>query len=134
VAALSEQQLAFLMTVAERIVPGAADLDREGRSRFTEIVSRALADRPRSIQKQFGVFLGLVRWAPLLRFGARFDRLRPENQDAVLRWLLDAPVAKLRSGFWGLRALAFMGYYGQPEVWPALGYTPSFNGNERLHG
>jgi hypothetical protein len=122
------------MTVAERIVPAAADLDGEGRSRFVAIVSSALADRPSSIQKQFGLFLGILRWAPLLRFGARFDRLRPDRQDAVLRWLLDAPVAKVRSGFWGLRALAFMGYYGQPEVWPRLRYTPASNGNERLHG
>ena len=37
-------------------------------------------------------------------------------------------------GFWALRALAFMGYYGQPEVWPSLRYTPSSDGNEMLHG
>jgi hypothetical protein len=75
-----------------------------------------------------------MRWLALLRFGAPFDRLSPANQDAMLRWLLDAPLTKLRGGFWGLRALAFMGYYGQTEVWPSLRYTPSFNGNELLYG
>jgi hypothetical protein len=122
------------MRVAARIVPAVADLDVAGRSHFVAIVSKALSDRPRSIQRQFGLFLGVLRWAPLLRFGAPFDRLPPAHEDAVLRWFLDAPLGKLRSGFWGLRALAFMGYYGQPEVWPSLRYTPSFKGNEMLHG
>jgi hypothetical protein len=134
VPSLSEGQVAFILHVAARIVPAVAGLDDARRQGFVAIVSKALADRPRKIQRQFALFLGIVRWAPVLRFGATFDRLRPERQDAVLRWLLDAPVAKLRGGFWGLRALAFMGYYGQPEVWPTLHYTPSFNGNERLHG
>jgi hypothetical protein len=122
------------MRVAERLVPATATLDADGRSRFTAIVAKALSDRPRSIQRQFGLFLGVVRWAPLLRYLARFDRLAPAKQDAVLRFLLDAPLAKLRGGFWALRALVFMGYYGQPEVWPAIGYAPSFAGNERLDG
>jgi hypothetical protein len=122
------------MCVAGCIVPAVADLSAEGRSRFIAIVGKALAERPLSIQRQFVLFLGLMRWLVVLRFGAPFDRLSPADQDAVLRWFLDAPLAKLRGGFWGLRALAFMGYYGQTEVWPSLRYTPSFNGNERLHG
>jgi hypothetical protein len=134
VAPLSERQWVFLMRVAERIVPAAGTFDADGRVRFVAIVSKALADRPRPIQRQFGLFLGLVRWTPVLRYLAPFDRLSPQRQTAVLRWLLDAPVAKLRGGFWAMRALVFMGYYGQPEVWPSIGYTPSFAGNERLHG
>jgi hypothetical protein len=131
---LSERKWVFLMSVAARIVPAAADLNAEGRARFLAIVNKALSERPRATQRQFALFLGIVRWAPLLRFGAPFDRLPDEDQDAVLRWFLDAPLGKLRGGFWGLRALAFMGYYGQTEVWPSLRYTPSFNGNEMLHG
>ena len=131
---LSQRKWAFLMCVAGCIVPAAADLDADGRSRFIAIVGKALVERPRSIQRQFVLFLGLMRWLTLVRFGAPFDRLSPANQDAALRWLLDAPLAKLRSGFWGLRALVFMGYYGQTEVWPSLRYTPSFTGNEMLHG
>jgi len=134
VSPLSQRKWAFLMCVAGCIVPAVADLSAEGRSRFIAIVGKALAERPLSIQRQFVLFLGLMRWLVVLRFGAPFDRLSPADQDAVLRWFLDAPLAKLRGGFWGLRALAFMGYYGQTEVWPSLRYTPSFNGNERLHG
>jgi hypothetical protein len=134
VSPLSERQWRFLLSVAARIVPAVADLDDTGGLRFVAIIGKTLAERPRAIQRQFALFLGLVRWAPLLRFGAPFDRLPPADQDAVLRWFLDAPLGKLRSGFWGLRALTFMGYYGQPEVWALLRYTPSFRGNEMLHG
>ncbi|HVN76691.1 MAG TPA: hypothetical protein VMT19_10275 [Thermoanaerobaculaceae bacterium] len=131
---LSERQWAVFLRVAERVVPAVAALDEGGRGRFAGLVRKALAERPRSIRRQLGAFLTMLRWAPLLRFGAPFDRLSGARQDAVLRWLLDAPVLKLRSGFWGLRALAFMGFYGQPEVWPAVRYAPSFDGNGRLHG
>ena len=131
---LSEKQWAFLMEVARRVVPETAALDAAGRERFVAIVGKALADRPRSIQRQFALFLGVIRWAPLLRFGAPFDRLAPERRDAVLRAFMDAPLAKLRSGFWGLRVLIFMGHYGQPEAWPSIRYAPSFRGNEMLHG
>ncbi len=115
-------------------MPPIAALDGAGRERFAAIVGTALAGRPRSLRRQFALFLSVVRWAPALRFGAPFDRLAPAVQDAVLRWFMDAPVAKLRGGFWGLRALVFMGYYGQPEAWSAVRYAPSFSGNEFLHG
>ncbi len=131
---LSEKQWAFLIKVARRVVPETAALDAVGRERFVAIIGNALSDRPRNIRRQFALFLGVIRWAPLLRFGAPFDRLAPEHRDAVLRWFMDAPLGKLRSGFWGLRVLIFMGHYGQPEVWPAIRYTPSFRGNEMLHG
>ncbi|MBZ5586947.1 MAG: hypothetical protein LAO05_00100 [Acidobacteriia bacterium] len=130
---LSKRQWRFFLAVAARVAPPCERLDPAGQARFNAIVGKALAARPRSLQRQFRLFLTLLRWGPALRFGASFDRLEPVRQDAVLRWLLDAPILKLRSGFWGVRALAFMGLYGQPEVWPALRYAPSFNGNRFLH-
>ena len=42
-------------------------------------------------------------------------------------------MAKLASGFWGLKTIVFMGYYSQDAVAPMIGYTPSFAGNESLH-
>jgi hypothetical protein len=131
---MSERQWRFFLVVAARVAPPCERLDAAGQARFDTIVGKALADRPRALRRQLGLFLTLLRWVPALRFGVPFDRLGPVRQDAVLRWLLDAPILKLRSGFWGVRALAFMGLYGQPEVWPALRYAPSFDGNRFLHG
>ncbi len=131
---LDRQRWATFLAVAGRVVPAVAGLDAAGRERFAAIVGTALAARAPALRRQFTLFLSVLRWAPALRYGASFDRLAPTAQDAVLRWLMDAPLAKLRGGFWGLRALVFMGYYGQPETWGAIAYAPSFAGNERLHG
>jgi hypothetical protein len=75
----------------------------------------------------------VIRWAPIVRYGRPFDRLGAVRQDAVLAWLQDAPVAKLRSGFWGLKTLAFLGYYGRPAAGDTIGYRPSRDGNALLH-
>ena len=72
-------------------------------------------------------------WLPLFRWGTSFERLSGPRQDRVLRWLQDAPLTKLRAGFWGLKTLVFMGYYGQPELWPELPYEQLLDGNEALH-
>ncbi|MBD3857823.1 MAG: hypothetical protein IFK92_15125 [Acidobacteria bacterium] len=39
----------------------------------------------------------------------------------------------LRKGFWGLKAMIFMGYYGQPETNEIVGYAPELDGRARLH-
>jgi hypothetical protein len=130
---LNERQWQLLLHIGASIVPEVTGLDAEGQRRFRELVGGALAQRPRSMQRQFALFLGVLHWLPALRFGRSFDRLGARQRDAVLRWLLDAPVMRLRSGFWGLRTLVFMGVYGQPQSWPAIGYRPSFDGNQHLH-
>ena len=121
---LSLKKTEFLRVLAARIVPETADLDAEGRDRFFGIIDDALASREASVRKQFATFLGLLKWAALPRYGAPFDKLSADRQDAVLRWFEDCPVALLRSGTWGLKAMIFMGYYGQPETNHLVGYRP----------
>ena len=130
---LSQEKAEFLQVLAARIVPETTDLDAAGLSRFFGIIDGALQDRPASVRRQFAVFLGLLRWAPLARYGSPLDKLRTARQDAVLRWFEDCPVSLLRKGFWGLKAMVFMGYYGQPETNELVGYAPEFDGRERLH-
>jgi hypothetical protein len=130
---LTDDKAEFLMVVAERVVPEVADLDERGRARMLVIIDRALGDRPESVRKQFGTFLGVVKWAPVVRFLTPFHRLSAVRQAAVLRWFEDCPVSLLRKGTWGLKSIVFMGYYGRTEVWEAIGYEPSFDSRSRLH-
>jgi len=131
--ALPRERALFFELVAARIVPELASLEPERMARFIGIVDGALMDRPPELRRQFGALLGLIRWLPLLRWGTSFERLSGPQQDRVLRWVQDAPGARLRAGFWGRKTLVFMGYYGQPEVWPELPYLPRLDGNEALH-
>jgi hypothetical protein len=130
---LSSEKSEFLQVLAARIVPETTELDAAGLSRFLGIVDGALLDRPESVRKQFGTFLGVLRWSPAVRYGRRFERLAVDRQDAVLRWFEDCPVSLLRKGFWGLKAMVFMGYYGQPETNELVGYAPEIDGKAGLN-
>ena len=121
---LSREKTEFLRVLATRIVPETTDLDGAGLDRFFGIIDDALASREPSVRQQFATFLGVVKWAPLPRYGGPFDQLSGDRQDAVLRWFEDCPVGLLRSGTWGLKAMVFMGYYGQPETNHLVGYHP----------
>jgi hypothetical protein len=129
---LPADRVAILWRVASRVVPEVGSLDRDGRADFERIVDRALSDRPGSVRRQFGVFLKVIELAPMLRYGRPFRRLSGDRQDAVLRWFQDGPVGLFRQGFWGLKAMVFMGYYGRPQVWREIGYAPEFDSLERL--
>ena len=125
---LSDKHAAFLMVVATTITPEVASLDAEGRSRMAAIIDAALQNRDATTRRQLGTFLSAIRLAPVVRFGRPFDRLDGCRREAVLRWFESCPVALLRSGFWGLKVLVFMGYYGQPDIAAEIGYAPSFDG------
>jgi hypothetical protein len=130
---LSQEKAEFLQVLAARIVPETTELDAAGLGRFFGIIDGALQDRPSSVRQQFATFLGVLRWAPLVRYGSSLDKLRAERQDAVLRWFEDCPVGLLRKGFWGLKAMIYMGYYGQPETNRLVGYAPEIDGRAGLH-
>jgi hypothetical protein len=130
---LSQEKAEFLRVLAARIVPESAELDAAGMSRFFGLIDGALLERPPSVRRQFGIYLGLLRWAPLARFGGPFEKLSVDRQNAVLRWFESCPVDLLRAGFWGLKVLIFMGYYGQPETNAVVGYAPERDGRAGLH-
>jgi len=130
---LSQEKAQFLRVLAARIVPETADLDAAGMSRFFGLIDEALLERPPSVRRQFGTYLGLLRWAPLARFGGPFEKLSADRQDAVLCWFESCPVGLLRAGFWGLKVLIFMGYYGPPETNAVVGYAPERDGRAGLH-
>jgi hypothetical protein len=130
---LSQEKAQFLQTLAARIVPDTTELDAAEAGRFFRIIDDALQEREPLVRRQFAVFLGVLRWAPLFRYGAPLEKLRTTRQDTVLRFFEDCPVSLLRKGFWGLKTMVFMGYYGQPETNLLVGYTPEFDGTAGLH-
>jgi len=133
VGVIPERQRTLLRLLAVRLVPESAGLTLAQHDDLLAVVEHALADRPVGMQRQFRGFLGLLRWAPIVRYGCRLDSLTPSRQDAVLGWFQDCPVQMLRSGFWGVRTLVMMGYYTRPEVMAAIGYHPEADGNAVLH-
>ena len=120
--------------VATVVVPGFETLDAGQREAFRSIIDEALRDRPTAVRRQLAVFLRLLDLAPVARWGRRLGALRPERARRALEWFQEAPVDRLRKGFWGLKALVFMGYYGQPELWPEVGYAPLHDAREKLDG
>jgi hypothetical protein len=129
---LDSSSRATLWLLAARIVPATVGLGEGGRRDFEEIVASALMDRSPATRRQFAAFLRVIRFAPLVRWGRTFDRLDGGRQDRVLGWLQDCPVTLIRKGFWGLKVMVFMGYYGRPESWAEIGYEPRFDSRERL--
>ena len=129
---LSDEHIELFMAIAQTVTPEVASLDADGVARMTAIVDQALLDRDPSTRKQLGTFLGVIRLAPLLRYGRTFPGLDPTPRTVVLRWFENCPISLIRKGFWGLKALVFMGYYGQPERWSEIGYAPEIDGRERM--
>jgi hypothetical protein len=133
VAALTRPQREFLLAIAPRIVPAAAHLTSEGRDAMAALIDGTLASRTPAMRRQFGLFLRILRWLPFLRHLRPLDRLDGARQDAALRWFQDHPLQIVRGGFWGVRTLVLLGYYGQPAHAESIAYAPSIDGNAVLH-
>lgn len=116
--------------IAATVVPEAAALDEPAWTALEAIVTDALVARSPKTLRQLLLFIRLVEWLPLLRFGHRFTQLDPARRTRVLAGLQDAPALLLRRGCWGLRTLILMGYYGRPEAWRQIGYRAEPRGWE----
>ncbi|MCP3978627.1 MAG: gluconate 2-dehydrogenase subunit 3 family protein [bacterium] len=132
-AVLESSRAELFLAIAGRIVREVAAFDDTARTAFLEPVQKTLASRSPSMRRQFALFLSILRWSPILRYGRSFESLPTEQQDAVLSWYFRSPLAILRKGFWGLKTLVFLGYYGRPDVGESIAYRPQRDGNARLH-
>ncbi len=111
-------------------VPEFAALDERGWAEAEAIVERFLSTRPAAVRSQLTLLIRLLDALPLLRYGRRFTGLDDARRRRVLEALQDAPVLLLRRGIWGVRTLAFMGYYARPEAAAAIGYRADPRGWE----
>lgn len=108
--------------LAVTIVPRASGLDDEGWRALETIVDEALAPRPESMKRQLRLFVRVLQWLPLLRHGRTFARLDARRRAEFLRGIERSRILLVRRGFWGLRTLVLLGYWGRPEAAASIGY------------
>jgi hypothetical protein len=108
--------------VAVLCVPASQELDEAGWARVESIVEDALGGRPASVRRQLVLFLRIIEVLAVIRHGRRLGSLSAARAQAFLSSLERLPLLAVRRGVWGVRTLAFMGYYGQHGVHAELGY------------
>ena len=116
--------------LAATCVPEASSLDERGWAAAEAVVEQALTERPAKVRRQLGLLIRLLEVLPVLRWGRRFTRLDPVMRLRFLEALQGSPLLLLRRGVWGIRTLAFMGYYARPEAAGLIGYRADARGWE----
>jgi hypothetical protein len=116
--------------VAITIVPEAEALDDSGWSELESAIEKGLETRPESMRRQLRLFVHAIDFLPLFRFARKFRSLDSAKRTAFLLALQDSPLLLLRRGFWGLRTLVFMGYYGRDDAQRTIGYRADPRGWE----
>src|SRR5438876_1093355 len=114
--------------VATCVVPEASRLDAAQWDEMEAIVAGAIAARPRAVQRQLALFLILVEWFPLLRYGRRLSRLDPAGRTKFLDRRRRVPDARrhddpgVRVGVWRLDGRVYGDLAdGAPTRHPRLG-------------
>jgi len=116
--------------VVSTVVPEAGQLNERGWQELESLVETTLEGRPPAMLRQLRMFLRLIQWCSVLRFGRRFSSLSPARRARMLTYLEDHRIELVRCGFWGLRTLAFLGFYGRAETLQAIGYAANSRGWE----
>ena len=125
---------AVFRAVVVTVVPDAKQLDEPNWLALEALVEDALEIRTPTLRRQLQLFLRAIEWLPVVRYGRTFTALGTEQRSRVFRYLQDHPVERIRCGFWGLRTLALLGYYGRPDGADAIGYRPDARGWEAVQG
>ena len=114
--------------VAATMVPEAASLGEPEWREAEAIVARVLAARPAGVRRQIGLFLRVLDFASLLGYRRRLAALSPDERTQFLESLSKSRLLLVRRGIWGLRTLAFMGYYARGKAAQEIGYRASPSG------
>lgn len=116
--------------IVSTVVPEAGQLDEQGWREVESLVEAFLRDRPPAMQRQLQLFLKTIQWLCLFRYGRKFTSLSAPRRAQFLSRLQDHPIELIRCGFWGVRTLAFLGFYGRADVLQAIGYAADPRGWE----
>ncbi|MEJ2319799.1 MAG: hypothetical protein P8Y10_07180 [Gemmatimonadales bacterium] len=120
--------------LAITIVPGAARLDAEAWMDVEGRIEAALRMRSPRLRRQLRLLILALEWGPLLRHRRRFSNLDAAHRAQILDRMQRSSTLLLRRGFWGLRTLVFLGYYGRPEIRRSIGYRAEPGGWAALMG
>lgn len=112
----------LLRTIVTAAVPAAERLGEEDWREVLEIIEGSIASRSSRLRAQLALFLRTLDVLALLRWGRRLRSLEPTEARRLLAALECAPLLLLRRGVWGIRTLAFMGYYGRRAASREIGY------------
>lgn len=87
-------------------------------------IDTALLQLPPDVPQQLSWALRLVEYSPPLMVGkfATFTGLPAEWQDVTLIAWEQSTVRLLRIAFQAMKNLSMLGYYAQPDTWPAIHY------------
>jgi len=107
-----------------------AGMDERGWAEAEAIVETFLASRPDAVRRQLVLLIRLLDLLPALRWGRRFRALDAVRRTRFLAALQDAPLLPARRAIWGLRTIAFMGYYARADAASAIGYRADKRGWE----
>ncbi len=120
--------------IAETVVPEASRLDEAGWADLEALVEKAVRERPPAVGRQLVLLIRAIQILPILRWGRPFTRLGASERTRFLTSLQNAPLLLLRRGFWGVRTLAYLGFYARPEAGQEIGYRADPRGWEARRG
>ncbi len=115
----------ILRPMVETFIPNLRAMDRVEYQQMLAVIDAKLEVQPASARKQLRVFVRVLQWLPLFRFGRRFHKLSDDKRQKFFSALQDGRIEKFRIGLWGLRTLVYLGYYTKPSVQQSLGYAPN---------
>ncbi|APR85219.1 D-cysteine desulfhydrase [Minicystis rosea] len=116
----STWQARVLLAAAEAILP--PDTDGALLAAIPGRIDRYFVGMPPKMKREAKAMLALIEHGtPIGCRLPRFTRLAPADRAAHLA-TLDARGGRLSQAARGLRDLVMLGFYQQPETWPAIGY------------
>jgi hypothetical protein len=114
--------------VLNAVVPESVALTDEEWREAETIIARALAARPSSVHRQIALFMRALDAMALVKHGRRLTALSAADATRLLEATSKSRLLLLRRGVWGVRTLAFMGYYARTDAARAIGYRATAAG------
>jgi len=119
---------AIFRALVSTVVPEAVKLDAQSWAELEWLIDDTLRERPAALRRQLRWLLRAIEWLPVCRYGRPFTALDVARRQGVLSYLQDHRLELVRTGFWGLRTLAFLGYYGRARAQADIGYRADRRG------